>query len=266
MTYQEEKQVKLRRQGSKHAIALAMQSRWQEAIEVNKNLIGNFPQDAEAYNRLGKAFIELGDYVQAETAYKRAVELDPFNVIAKKNLSRLPHLIRAMANLPSEARKAEPQHFIEETGKARLLNLYRPAAGDKLATILAGDTLNLRVEGSTVVVEDTHGTYLGMIEPKHGHRLVELMKGGNRYSAAVVSSSNASASIIVKEIYQDPSQVGIFSFPGRRYEDVALYSSDKIFKDSTEYGAAGDFIVEGEAIEARDDSEDTGEEKPEHDI
>ena len=73
MTYQEEKQVRLRRQGSKQAIALAMQGRWREAVAVNQSVIKNFSNDVEAYNRLGKAHMELGEYSQAREAYSRAM-------------------------------------------------------------------------------------------------------------------------------------------------------------------------------------------------
>lgn len=68
MSYQEEKQVRLRRQGSKHAIALAMQGRWREAVAVNKSLIESFSRDVDAYNRLGKAHMEMGEYPQAREA------------------------------------------------------------------------------------------------------------------------------------------------------------------------------------------------------
>jgi len=54
MTYQEDKQVRMRRQNSKQAISLAMQGLWKEAVAVNAGLIENFPHDVEAYNRLGK--------------------------------------------------------------------------------------------------------------------------------------------------------------------------------------------------------------------
>ncbi|MDP2916657.1 MAG: hypothetical protein Q8O16_01855, partial [Dehalococcoidia bacterium] len=60
MAYQEEKQVRIRRQIAKQAIATAMQSNWQESIALNKQIIGNFPNDVEAYNRLGKAYLEMG--------------------------------------------------------------------------------------------------------------------------------------------------------------------------------------------------------------
>ena len=67
--------VRLRRQSSKQAIALAMQGRWREAVAVNKSLIESFPSDVDAYNRLGRAYMELGEYSQAREAYQQALEL-----------------------------------------------------------------------------------------------------------------------------------------------------------------------------------------------
>ena len=55
MTYQEAEQVGLKRRRSKQAVALAMEGRWREAIAINKEIIEGFPDDVEAYNRLGKA-------------------------------------------------------------------------------------------------------------------------------------------------------------------------------------------------------------------
>ena len=60
MAYQEERQLRLRRLHSKQAITLAMQGRWQEAVAANRRIIETFPDDVDAYNRLGRAYIELG--------------------------------------------------------------------------------------------------------------------------------------------------------------------------------------------------------------
>ena len=88
--YQEKE--KSRKDKAKKAIALAMRSRWKEAVAVNRSLIGDFPQDLEAYNRLGKALSELGRNREAKEAFQRALEISPHNGIAKKNLDRLIHL------------------------------------------------------------------------------------------------------------------------------------------------------------------------------
>ena len=92
MSQEEVKLIRLRRQRSKQAIALAMEGRWQEAVAANRSIIESFPEDVDAYNRLGRAYLELGEYSQAREAYRQAVELDPYNAIAKKNLQRLSYL------------------------------------------------------------------------------------------------------------------------------------------------------------------------------
>jgi len=89
MSYWSGSQTKEKRLRSKRAIDLAMNGRWQEAVNANQSLIEDFPNDADAYNRLGRAYLELGDYKRAVEAYRRAAEVDPHNVIARKNLSRL---------------------------------------------------------------------------------------------------------------------------------------------------------------------------------
>ncbi len=241
MTYQEEEQVRLRRRGSKQAIALAMQGRWREAVAANKSLIENFPNDVDAYNRLGRAYMELGEYSQAKEAYSRAMELDPYNTIAKKNLQRLSHLGERVVGSEGAFHKVEPQHFIEETGKAGVVNLYRLAPGEILAKMVAGDRVYLRVDGSSLIVQDGRGEYLGQVEPKHGQRLIKLMKGGNKYTATVISSTEEMMTIIIREVYQDPSQAGQLSFPAKGFKHIRPYVGDRIFRRELEY--------EGEAVE-----------------
>ena len=73
MSYQEEEQVRLKRQSGRQAIALAMQGRWKEAVAANKSLIESFPNDVDAYNRLGRGYMELGEYSLAKEAYARAM-------------------------------------------------------------------------------------------------------------------------------------------------------------------------------------------------
>jgi tetratricopeptide (TPR) repeat protein len=235
MAYQEEEQVRLRRQRSKQAITLAMQGRWREAVAANQEIIANFPTDFDAYNRLGRAYIELGEYKLAKEAYERAIELDPYNIIAQKNLHRLSYLKKAAASLEADSDHVEPQHFIEETGKTGVVDLHRLAPREVLAKMVAGDRVYLKVNGSGLSVENGHGEYLGQVEPKHSQRLVKLMAGGNRYSAAIVSSDEDRVTVIIREIYQAPSQAGQLSFPPRAAEGLRPYLSDKMLRRELEY-------------------------------
>jgi len=230
MSYQEEEQARLIRQRSKQAIALAMQGRWREAMAANKSLIESFPNDVDAYNRLGRAYMELGEYAQSREAYRRAVELDPYNNIAQKNLQRLTRLEEAGVSPEDDSRQVEPQHFIEEIGKAGVVNLYHLGSPVVLARMVAGDKVYLKIEGSNLIVEDGRGEYLGQVEPRHGQRLTRLIQGGNQYTAAVIRSTEDMITIIIRESYRDPSQAGQLSFPSRGLEGVRPYVSDRIFR------------------------------------
>jgi len=246
MSYQEEEQAGLRRRRSKQAITLAMQGRWREAVVANKSLIENFPNDVNAYNRLGRAYMELGEYSQAKEAYSRAIELAPYNTIATKNLERLSRLGEAMVGLQADSDKVEPQQFVEETGKAEVVNLYRLGTREILAKMVAGDKVYLKIDESSLVVENARGEYLGQVEPKHEQRLIKLMEGGNKYTAAIISAAEGMVTVIIREVYQDPSQVGKLSFPAKMFKSPRPYISDRIIKrELEEYGET----VEEEAVE-----------------
>jgi len=231
MTYQEEEQVRLRRQRSKQAISLAMQGRWQEAVAANQEIIASFTHDVDAYNRLGRAYIELGDFERAKEAYERAIEFDPYNVIAQKNLRRLPYLGEGGS---AGSDRTEPQYFIEETGKSGVVSLYRLAYPEVLARMAAGNKVYLRREGSGLTVTNVHGEYLGQVEPRHAQRLIKLTEGGNQYAAAIVSAAEERVLVIIREVYQDPSQAGLLSFPPKGGESLRPYLSDKMLRREME--------------------------------
>ncbi len=234
MAYQEEEQVRLRRQRSKQAIALAMKGRWREAVAANEDIITSFPGDVDAYNRMGRAHIELGEYALAKEAYARTIELDPYNIIAQKNLQRLSYLGEG-AGEEDDSDRVEPQHFIEETGKAGVVALYRLAPLAVLAKMGAGDRVYLKADGAGLNVENGRGEYVGQVEPKHGQRLIKLMEGGNRYSAAVVSINEERVTVIIREIYQAPSQAGQLSFPPKGMDNLRPYLSDKMLRRELEH-------------------------------
>jgi hypothetical protein len=254
MTYQEEEQSRLRRQNSREAIALALQGQWREAIVVNKSIIEVFANDIEALNRLGRAYMELGEYNKAEAAYRRTLEIDSYNAIAQKNLQRLALLKKNKASKQTVAHKLEPQVFIEEIGKAGVVQLNNLASPDVLARVVAGDVVKLKVKGNNLVVETLRGGYLGQVDTRHGQRLIRLIKGGNKYSAAIVSSTEKSVSAIVRETFQHPNQAGQLSFPTRGVEGGRTYITDRVIRREIEQeesllGETGYTVVGGEESE-----------------
>ena len=81
--------MRLIRDLSREAVNLALQGEWERATEVNKAILELFSDDVEAMNRLVKALIELGNYLDARTVLNHVCEVAPYNNIAKKNRARL---------------------------------------------------------------------------------------------------------------------------------------------------------------------------------
>lgn len=245
--------AKLKRHRTNEAIALAMQSRWEEAVAVNRSIIEVFPDDADAYNRLGKALTQLGNYAEAKEAYGYALQIEPNNGIARKNFQRLSHLNEA--DPQPKGRTGVSSHlFIEETGKADVADLYQLASTEVLAKMTAGDPANLRADGQRLVVESVDGEYIGEVEPKLGLRLVKLIEGGNKYAAAIASISEYSGRVMIREVFQHPTQAGRPSFPVRAPDEFRSYVKDSMLKYELE--------DEEEALDEDSTDEWGGEEPP----
>jgi hypothetical protein len=230
MPDREEDKARLRRKASQEAIALAMQSRWQEAVTVNQSILEIFPTDIDAYNRLGRAFMELGAFAKAKEAYSRALELDPNNSIAQKNLQRLSLLPDSQVSAKEKRREVAPALFIGEMGKAGVVKLQDRAPREVLARMAAGNQVYLKVRGQQLVVENDQGEYLGLVEPPHGFRLARLIEGGNKYTAAIVNIDNSGARVIIREVFQHPSQVGRLSFQVKAVEGFQPHVKDTLLR------------------------------------
>ena len=103
MKYQQgEEQSKLGQRQSEEAVELAMRGSWEEAVVVNQGIIDGTPGDVSAYNRLGKALFELGELYRAMEAYSNSLKLEPANVIAVKNLTRLRERLGVTGEVSSD--------------------------------------------------------------------------------------------------------------------------------------------------------------------
>jgi hypothetical protein len=92
------------------------------------------------------------------------------------------------------------------------------------------------------------------------------MRGGNRYTAAVISSSEEMMAIIIREVYQHPSQAEQLSFPAKGLGSLRPYVSDTVPRRHLEpgvpevkeadYATAGGDEAEAAPGESIEDSEE----------
>src|SRR5215218_4373698 len=97
-----------RRQLSEEARRSAFEGNWEEAVTLNLQIIDRFQKDADAFNRLGRAYISLGQLDEAKDAYSKALKADPANLIARRNLQRLEVLRGSGGSSPANVTRPGP--------------------------------------------------------------------------------------------------------------------------------------------------------------
>ena len=79
--------------------------------------------------------------------------------------------------------------------------------------------------------------------------MAKLIKGGNKYIAAIVSLDHEKVKVIIRETFQHPSQAGKLSFPIRVTEAYPAHVKDNLLRhsageeeglDEADYGEAED--------------------------
>ena len=259
--YTEEEQRVSKRQLAQQAIALAVQSRWQEAADLNRQLVEISPDDAEAYNRLGKAYTELGRITDARAAYENSLRVEPANLIAQRNLDRLSRIDESeAAELAKRAgQKLDPRFFIEETGKTGVISLPQPAGSPVLARLVAGDEVKLEEHDNRLQVTSLDGTQLGQVQDHLAARLTRLMQTGNRYQAGVIGTDDHMIRIMIREIHQAPQNAGRISFPPHGKEETLPrpYLREGLLRRSADEEDEDELDIDVDVDE--EDEEDTSE-------
>lgn len=206
-----------RRQLGEDARKAAFEGNWEEAVALNLQIIDRFQKDADAFNRLGRAYISLGNLEDAKDAYSKALRADPANLIARRNLQRLEILRgqggKSSADVTRPGPMPRTSAFLEEVGKTWVDELVNPGELRTLADISSGEELQLSVEDDRLVVRRANGDRMGEVEPKTARRVMDLMVSGNRYEIFALGLAGQTLRTILREIFRDPSVATTVSFP-----------------------------------------------------
>ncbi|MEK7872699.1 MAG: hypothetical protein AAB502_02425, partial [Chloroflexota bacterium] len=126
-----------------------------------------------------------------------------------------------------------------------------------------------------LAVESMTGEYAGRVEPKLAARLVKLMEGGNTYTAAVTSNNARDVRVIIREVFQHPSQRGRISFPAKEIADFRPYvrgslmrydlaeEEDEAAASDGEAGGEGEWVAGKKVKEVLEDKDALGEDEGE---
>ena len=249
----EVERVKPRAMYVEEAIQLALESRWSEALAVNRALLERHGEDEETFNRLGKALSELGQAEEALDAYQQSLRINPLNIIAQKNVRKLSALLQAPTRPEGMAAAIDVDLFTEEPGKSGITVLVPPTGGVDVV-VAPGDVVELHVDHGQLRARTVRGIDLGDVDTKLARRLVPLMISGNRYSAAVARVDDRKIEVMIRETYQAPENARKTSFPiarGARREEFRPYAKESLLASR---GIDDEAAEEEENIPGSDDT------------
>ena len=255
-----------RRQLAEDARRAALNGNWEEAVTLNEQIIAQSDRDTIAYNRLGRAFIALGQLNEAKDAYTKALHSDPANLIARRNLQRLELMRGPGGKLTADVTRPGPMPrtsvFLEEVGRTWVDELVNPGDMLILADISSGEQLVLSDEDGRLVVRRANGDLLGEVEPKTGRRVLDLMRQGNRYEIYALGLVGQTLRIILREIHRDPSLATTVSFPRQITSRAYLRDRDLLRqRDESDFFLLDEDEEEDdtEAAASETDEEDAGD-------
>lgn len=185
------------------AIKYALENKWQEAIEVNQQILSENPDDVDTLNRLGFAYMQTANLDKAQKTYELVLKKDPTNPIATKNLKKAQSNMQnnSSNNTINSPRSLELINnlFIEEAGKTRTVELKNIADKKTISTLQTGEQVNLVPRRSKIYIQNQNKTYIGMLPDNIGMRLTDFIQGGNEYLACIKSVAEKSVVVFIKE-------------------------------------------------------------------
>jgi len=184
---------------AKMAADAALSSNWSEAIAINQKILKTNQEDVEALNRLARAQVCTGEIDKAQKTYKKVLELDPYNIIANKNLNKINASNGSGSGKSITFSPNLSSLFLSEPGKTKVVGLLNLAPPTVLAVLNYGEEVRLIVKTHAVAVTTTESVYIGALPDDTAHKLIAFITGGNKYEAFVKSVTPKSLTIFVRE-------------------------------------------------------------------
>ncbi len=194
---------------TQNAIKAAVAKKWQEAVETNEKILELVPDDIPTFNRLGIAYSMIGKTTKASSSFKKVLAIDPKNVIAKNNLTRL--------KVVKDSGLVNPQltniFFVEEPGKSKVIPLVSVGEPAILSSLNIGEPVQILPNKHKVKIESSNNRFIGYLPDNISHRLLQLIKGGYKYKGFMKSVNPKAPFVFIQETHTSKKLHGLQSFP-----------------------------------------------------
>ena len=217
------------------AVDAAIGADWKDAISFNKKIFKMDTNNLAAQLRLGFAYLQLSNYKDAKTAYRKALRIQKGNQIAEENLERIKILeVRGGKKILKKGVKLDPNLFLELPGKTKSSTLVNLGQKNALAHLVIGQQVELKPKKRKIEVRTDTKDYIGALPDDLSKRLLLFTKAGSQYSAFIKEVSLNKIVIFIREDKKGKKVLRYASFPRNIQVDMSKVSHTEGHEDEAE--------------------------------
>jgi tetratricopeptide (TPR) repeat protein len=181
---------------AQNAIQAALDCDWKKAVKINLQIIKKDSENIDAFNRLSKAYFELGKIAKARQCCRQALEIDELNVIASKNLEKF-NLVKTGHH--NGNRLVNPHVFMEEPGKTKIVELIHISDNITAAELDPGTEVRVHTGGFRVSIFSQDGQYIGKFTDDISRAIIDDINNDLQYSAWIKDSSPGKILVFIRK-------------------------------------------------------------------
>lgn len=253
------------------AINAAIQTKWEEAIEINKKILKLDKKNVDAHLRIAFALLQSNKITLAKKYYKTALKLQPGNHSITENLERIKILESKKSKTPKDKSiNLDPNLFLETPGKTRSIVLVNPGQKNILAQLTIGQHVFLMPKKRKIEARTQNKEYIGSLPDDISKRLTIFIKAGSEFTVYIKEANLNRVVVFVREEGKGKKVMKYTSFPTNIQSKLTEMSKDDESGANEEDLEASEIDLEklAEALAAEEKEylpydQETQEEEPE---
>ncbi|HLB51995.1 hypothetical protein A3F07_03425 [candidate division WWE3 bacterium RIFCSPHIGHO2_12_FULL_38_15] len=182
---------------TKKAIDAALNSKWKEAVSLNLQILTRDPSSTDAKIRLGRAYIQTGEFNKAKRIFKEVLESDPINPVALKNYS----LASQKKSEKNHITLADPKSLLKEPGTTAETTVEITAKRITASDFSPGEPLLLKIDKKTISIIKTkreEKIAIGTLNKDFVIKLNGAKQKGAEANANFVNGTGKNIKILIK--------------------------------------------------------------------
>lgn len=176
----------------KRAIKFALDEDWENAIDLNSQLLEINPNDTKAKVRLGRAYLQTKKFKDAQKLFKEVLDKDPINPIAIKNYEL------AKKNVSQNTQKTNGKSLIKEPGTTKDVQIEITAKGVNANTFSYGENLAVGTTKTKAFIKHKNKKIGEITDTNVIKSIMQANKNGSALSAAFVKGNDKFIVVLIE--------------------------------------------------------------------